>query len=137
MHIRQVPPRRLLLPGLLVVALSLALAACGADEDHGGHGDEAPASAAGAPVLAVTGEDFAFDPERIDITAGEDVAIELTAVDLEHDFVIEGIGAHIHADPGGTATGGLRISEPGTYTAYCSIPGHRDAGMTATVVVTD
>jgi plastocyanin len=144
MSITRTSPRRLL-SGLLVAAFGLAVVGCGADEDHGGHGDDAtpPTDHVSAPVsdgarvIAVTGEDFAFDPKRIEIAAGEEVAIELTAVDLEHDLVIDGVEAHIHADPGETTTGGLRISEPGTYTAYCSVPGHREAGMTATIVVTD
>jgi len=32
----------------------------------------------------------------------------------------------VHANPGETATGTVRL-EPGTYTYYCSIPGHKAA----------
>lgn len=88
-------------------------------------------------MIALTGDDFRFEPDRIEIGAGEEIAIELTAADIEHDFVIDGFDTHVHADPDTTTTGGLRIDETGSYTAYCSVPGHREAGMTATVVVTE
>lgn len=122
---------RFLVPA--VAAAALAVGGCGAD--HGAHGEDSPI-ADGARVIEVTGEDLSFDPDRIEITAGEEVAIELTARDLEHDFVVDEADMHVHAEAGETATGGLRIDEPGTYTAYCSVPGHREAGMEATVVVT-
>lgn len=39
------------------------------------------------------------------MTAGEDVAISLTAADLEHDFVVDEVDFHVHADPGETSLG--------------------------------
>ena len=36
---------------------------------------------------------------------------------------------------GKTKRGGLRIDEPGTYQSWCSITGHRAAGMKGTIVV--
>ncbi len=43
----------------------------------------------------------------------------------------------VHVDPGETATGSFTIDEPGTYTVYCAVPGHREAGQEATLVVVD
>lgn len=74
-------------------------------------------------------------PDQITVQAGEDIAIVLTSADILHDFTIDQIDAHVAADAGDTEEGGLRSEEPGRYTFYCSVPGHRDAGMEGTLVV--
>jgi plastocyanin len=139
-----------------LAAGSLLLAACGDDDDqtgsdmpamgdeagmgddgHGGHDDEEENSpvADGARQIEVTAADFAFDPDEVTAEAGEDLAIVLTSEDLLHDFVIDEIDAHVAADRGETAEGGVTADEAGTYTYYCSVPGHREAGMEGTLTV--
>lgn len=158
MHINHQPstgravPRRAAVA--LVAALAVFLAACGASDsgsgdhmadsghmsdatDHmsGGHG-AASKVADGARVVKVAATSFAFSPETITVTAGEDIAIRLTSTDKAvHDFTIDELDAHVGAQPGKTATGGLRADTAGTYTFYCSVVGHRAAGMTGTLVV--
>ena len=78
---------------------------------------------------------FEFDPDEITVTAGEDIAIVLTSDDLLHDFTIDDIDVHVAADRDETAEGGLRADEPGEYTFYCTVEGHREAGMEGTLVV--
>jgi cytochrome c oxidase subunit 2 len=98
--------------------------------------DEAPNPVApGAREIDVDATSFEFGPPEIDIRAGEDVAIVLSADDIEHDFVIDELDTHISAGPGETAEGGLRVDEAGRYTFYCSVSGHREAGMEGTLVV--
>ena len=137
---------------LSLVAASSLLAACG-DTDHtsddmsmtdsgmdgpmdGGMGhDETSPVADGARRIEVSGRSFEFDPDEITITAGEDVAIVLTSEDLEHDFTVDGLDAHVAADADETNEGGLRADEPGRYAFYCTVAGHRDAGMEGTLIV--
>ncbi len=128
----------------LVTALVLALAGCArsgmggtpeAAQHGGGHGQAAPAPVEGAPEVAITASSFQFEPARLTLTAGQPVNIVMTSTDTLHDLTIDGQSFHLAAEPGQTATGGLVIDEPGTYTAYCTVPGHRQAGMEATVVV--
>ena len=137
---------------LILLSLLLAavlLSACGDDDDpanHGGGmgnggmgngaagGDNSPV-ADGARRVEVTGTSFAFDPAEVTVEAGEDIAIALTADDVLHDFVVDELDAHVAADRGETAEGGFRADEPGRYSYYCSVPGHRDAGMEGTLVV--
>lgn len=117
---------------LLVMAL---VAGCGSGGGHGGHAENTDA-AEGARTIEVEATSFAFDPEEIVAAPGEDLAVELTATDAEHDFVIDELDAHIGADAGDTATGGFDVGdEAGTYTYYCSVAGHREAGMEGTLVV--
>jgi plastocyanin len=133
--------------------VALAVAACaspsGAGEDPDGathnseqaadhgqeHGGEVPAPVDGASELAVAASSFRFDPSGLAIDAGQAVNIALTSSDVLHDFNVEDHGFHLAAAAGGTATGGLTIDEPGTYTVYCSVAGHREAGMETTLVV--
>ena len=136
-----------------VAASSLVLAACGDTDDTtsadmpmsdssrdgtmgGGMGhDESSPIADGARRIEVTATSFEFDPDEITVTAGEDVAIVLTSEDLLHDFTIDELDAHVAADADETNEGGLRAGEPGRYTFYCTIAGHRAAGMEGTLVV--
>lgn len=53
-----------------------------------------------------------------------------------HDVAIEGNGATPEIQPGEDAELDLGDLEPGTYTAYCQLPGHRDSGMETTITIT-
>ena len=137
-----------------VLAGAVLLAACGdtssdddahMNDDHMdspatsgsmGHGhDENSPVASDAHRVEVTADDFAFDPHEIRVGVGEDIAIVLTSEDLEHDFTIDELDAHVSAGKGDTAEGGFRAEEAGSYTYYCTVEGHREEGMEGTLVV--
>jgi plastocyanin/cytochrome c551/c552 len=91
----------------------------------------------GTLKLAASPSALAFDTTSLTTKAGK-VAIDFeNPAPLEHNVKIEQNGKEI----GGTKT--IRESSttatvqlsPGTYTFYCSIPGHREAGMEGTLVV--
>jgi plastocyanin len=129
----RVPRSPRLLIGIVGLGVAIVLAGCG-----GGSGDQAPAHKVvpGAPVIKVVAKSFSFDPSTITISAGKDVTIELVSQDAFHDFVVDkGIGEVVGAGGGQTRQGGLKIDKPGRYTIYCSIPGHRAAGMEGRLVV--
>ncbi len=109
-----------------VMTLGLLAAACG--------GSDAPSTAPEGSVTIEAGDLF-FDPESVSLTAG---GAEVTLVNIgavEHDLAVEGQDVHeIHVNPGETATGTINLSA-GTYTFYCTIPGHRAAGMEGTMTV--
>lgn len=103
---------------------ALLLSGCGGGN---GDGDGASVDAVDGAVTIEAG-DLYFAPEQITARAGE-VEITLRNVgSVEHDLVIEEAGDQlvVHTDPGATATGSITL-ESGTYTFYCSIPGHRTA----------
>lgn len=91
---------------------------------------------AGAPRTTVVATSFTFAPKEIRVKAGEAVNIRLIATDVAHDLTIDELGFKVAAEPGRPGVGGLRApSEPGRFTFYCSIAGHRAAGMVGTLVV--
>jgi plastocyanin len=110
----------------------------GGDMDHGG-GDadhrEASPVADGARRIEVEATSFEFDPDGLTATVGEDIAIVLSSEDLLHDLTIDELDAHVAADRGETEEGGFTADQPGEYTFYCSVEGHRDAGMEGTLTV--
>lgn len=139
--------RRLL---YLLIPLALVTAACGGDHDMGSMGSSDTSAGAdhdeghvenrpvpeGARTIQVGATSFAFDPDTIEVEAEEPIAIELTADDTDHDFVIEDIELHVvAASKGDTATGGFIAPAAGEYHFYCAVSGHRDAGMEGTLVV--
>jgi uncharacterized cupredoxin-like copper-binding protein/mono/diheme cytochrome c family protein len=98
-----------------------------------------PAAADGAGAADVAGtvtmHDIFFDPT--DLTAPADTAVTVDLVNegaAVHDFTIDALGVHVTLNPG--ESGQATINAPaGTYEFYCSIPGHKDAGMHGTLTV--
>jgi plastocyanin len=111
----------------------------GAASDAGGDHEGNSQPIEGAPELAMTADELTFDPARIELSPGQPVLnIVLTSVDTLHDLTVDEIGFHLAAEGGETVTGGLAgraFGVPGTYVGYCSVPGHREAGMELQIVV--
>jgi plastocyanin len=60
------------------------------------------------------------------------VTFELTCDALVHDVTLEGVNGEdpvVICEGGDTAVGDPVEIEAGDYTYYCSVPGHREAGM--------
>ncbi|HEY7891641.1 MAG TPA: plastocyanin/azurin family copper-binding protein [Solirubrobacteraceae bacterium] len=99
---------------------------------------ETPESAGSSVKFATNPEgQLAYDTKRLQAKAGE-VTVTLTnAAPLAHNVTIAQGGKVLGATPtfqGGSRKLTLRL-KPGTYTFYCSIPGHRQAGMEGTLKV--
>jgi plastocyanin len=82
--------------------------------------------------------DLVFEPESLEARVGE-VAIDYTnPSEVPHNVAIEGDGEELAQSE--TVTGGDSATatvalEAGEYVYYCSIPGHREAGMEGTLTV--
>jgi plastocyanin len=106
-----------------------------------------PSSSAAAPPSSPSGTvqvaadpsgGLKFIPSSLTAKAGE-VSIAFTnSSSLGHNLTIASpSGSVIAATPtfqGGTKTISVNL-KPGSYTFYCSVPGHREAGMQGTLVV--
>ncbi len=81
-----------------------------------------------------------FDKAQLAATvsdAAPGIHIDLTSGSGTHTWVVEGHEAafKLEANPGAPDSGTI-VLPPGTYTYYCDIPGHRQAGMQGTLTVT-
>lgn len=131
-----------------IAAGALLLAACGAPQPQ--------------PVT-LTARTMVYEPSTFEVTAGAPVELTLVNEDaLEHDFSILEIPVesvsepdamsaehememgtaamdpvlHVAAEPGATNHLTFTSTKPGTYEFFCTVPGHKEAGMVGTMVVT-
>lgn len=80
--------------------------------------------------------DIAFSPKEITIPANVDVTITLPNNGVAvHNFHVDELGIQSEDVPGGGSTTVTINAPAGTYEFYCAVPGHREAGMTGTLIV--
>jgi plastocyanin len=122
-------------------AASSSSAAAPPPAASGGKAQTAPASGGGASSLKLAtnaGGLLSFDTKQLSAKGGA-VTITLTnASPIEHNVAVAQGAAVIGSTP--TFVGGSRTLtvnlKPGTYTFYCTVPGHRQAGMEGTLKIT-
>ncbi|MEU8238732.1 multicopper oxidase domain-containing protein [Actinoplanes missouriensis] len=87
-------------------------------------------------TVAVTAEDMRFHPVSITVPAGDRLVIELTNRDSRRHDLVLGTGARTDTI-GPDATARLDAGIVGTTVdGWCSLPGHRQAGMVLTITTT-
>jgi plastocyanin len=137
---------------LVVAALAVVgLAACGGgDDDNDTTAASTPASTAPAggggaggggstvDISTPSGSDLAFDQKDVSAKAGSVTINFDNQQPLQHDVKVEDSSGQ---ELGGTdlvssSTADATVDlQPGTYTFFCSVPGHREAGMEGTLTV--
>jgi plastocyanin len=138
---------------MVVAALAVVgLAACGSSSnDNSTTAASTPASttpAAGGggagggastvDISTPSGSDLAFDQKDVSAKAGS-VTINFDNKEpLQHDVAVADSSGKVLGQTDlvsqGTSTATVDL-QPGTYTFYCTVPGHRDAGMEGTLTV--
>lgn len=77
-----------------------------------------------------------FAQQELQVKAGEPVALRLdNPHSAPHSFDIDALNVHVPVAAGKHALILLTPAQPCTYTFYCAVPGHREAGMVGTLVV--
>jgi nitrite reductase (NO-forming) len=87
-------------------------------------------------TVAVTAKGMRFHPDRIEVPAGDRLVIELTNADSRRHDLALATGAHTATVPRG---GAARLDAGvigGTVRGWCTLPGHRQAGMVLTITAT-
>lgn len=138
------------LPLLLVATASvLALAACGGGGGGSTSASTTPPAATGggstgggggggSTVKITADPSGALKYEETDVTANAgSVTIDFTNMSsVPHNVTIEGNGASGGTDTiSGSSTSTTIDLQPGTYTFFCSVDSHRQAGMEGKLVV--
>jgi plastocyanin len=145
--------------GVLFAGVVLGLAGCGGSSSSSTSSASSPSSSstaaaatsssttsssaasAGAgqkvPLSAVPGK-LAFNTKKLKAKAGTVTLSMANPSTFPHGIALEGNGVDKDGkvvQHGGTSTLTVKL-KPGTYTFYCPVPGHRQAGMQGTLTVT-
>jgi uncharacterized cupredoxin-like copper-binding protein len=125
---------------LLAGALALALVACGssAGASDQGQGFSSEQAAQSVVVRVEPSGRLAWERTSYEAVAGDVTFVVENPTSLAHNFGIEGNGVKAQSKNfGGKSTNRYTLKglQPGTYTIVCTVPGHREAGMVATLVV--
>jgi plastocyanin len=130
--------------------LVLGLAACGGDDDDDGGETAAAPPTTTAPagggggggstvdISTPPGSDLAYDQSDVNATAGAVTINFDNQQSTQHDVKVEDSAGE---ELGGTdlissSTANATVDlQPGSYTFFCSVPGHREAGMEGTLSV--
>ncbi len=97
-----------------------------------------PDASIGQPeTVTITGSEFKYDPNTISAQVGQPVTVVYKNIgQYPHNFVINELGVKSPTiGPGQTETFSFTPDKSGTFSFYCSLPGHRDKGMEGTISV--
>jgi uncharacterized cupredoxin-like copper-binding protein len=138
---------------LTLTLISAVLSACNSTADQ--------PNLAPRTELTLVATDIVYDANRLEVVAGQPVKLALKNDGvLEHDFSITEIPhtgeaeaheevaghdmsgmsvdpeVHVAAPAGGSNSIEFTPSEPGEYEYWCTVSGHKEAGMVGTLIVT-
>lgn len=129
---------------ITVAIVALAAAGCSGSASQGD-----------PEVVEVSTTSMAFSLKEMTLDKGQPYKVVLTNSDsLLHDFSIDKIPAkvkaehgdkhdmggkkpdlHVSADAGKSGSVEFTPTKEGTYTFYCAVPGHKEAGMSGSLVI--
>ncbi len=121
----------------MLIALGVALAACGGD-DGGGTGFSTEVVAQRVAVAADPTGALRWDKATYEATAGDITFVVSNASPLPHQFTLAGNGVNYRSKTLAsktTQTLTVRALPPGEYQLICDYPGHKAAGMVARLIV--
>jgi plastocyanin len=134
----------------VAVLAAFGLAACGGDDDDDGgdttaaqeaQTETAPSGAGGGSTVDVSspsGSDLAFDQSELTAQAGPVTINYDNPQSISHDVVIEDSAGEVLGETELISAGNTSTTvelQPGTYTFFCDVPGHREGGMEGTLTV--
>lgn len=115
------------------IAIALIVLSIGLVGRSGGSGDGGKDSSGGGAPVPVALSEFKIAGD-LSVASGGTLEVENKGSQV-HNLVIEGDGKTADLPAGKSEALSVDV-KPGKYTVYCSIAGHRDAGMVADLTVT-
>jgi plastocyanin len=99
----------------------------------------APSNETQPAEVRIVSTEFRFSPATVLVAAGRAVTLVLDnrGAETEHGLFVPGLGIRLQARAGEIARKNILVEKPGKYGYDCDLPGHRDAGMTGTLIVVD
>lgn len=89
-------------------------------------------------VFEISGGNFYFSEESIEVRKGTKVTINFVSEDGFHDWVIDEFDAATEkVQTGGTTSVTFVADEAGSFEYYCSVGSHRENGMVGTLTVVE
>ena len=117
--------------GAVVGAASTSVVAAGSASAGGSAIAEAPTRTG-----IITAENGKFVESPLGMNDGEVLGLFVINRDrIGHAFDVDSLGIHVLLPADSTTAIAIEPSGPGSVEFYCSIPGHRDAGMAGTINV--
>lgn len=106
-------------------------------EDTTKEKEEAAKNAPANPDVVIEAFDIGFKEHEVKIGPGKAVIQEKNEGATAHTLVFEGLssGRKLSVPQGGATDQASFDLQPGTYTYFCDIPGHRGAGMEGKLIV--
>jgi plastocyanin len=117
--------------GAVIGAGSTSVLAAGSASAGGSGIAEAPTTTG-----VITAENSKFVETRLDLKGGDVLGLFVINKDgIAHAFDVDSLGIHVQLPANSTTGIAIKPTGPGSMDFYCSVPGHRDAGMVGTINV--
>jgi plastocyanin len=121
---------------LAASAIGSAIITTALEHHGGGEANAAPRGGGAGQRLALMADptQLRFDKTSLEARAGRVTIVMTNPAQIDHNVSLQGDGHGATVGTGGTSTVSAEL-KPGRYTYYCSVPGHRAAGMHGTLTV--
>ncbi|HEX6261943.1 MAG TPA: multicopper oxidase domain-containing protein, partial [Actinomycetota bacterium] len=96
--------------------------------------EEAAGGDGGGDGVVLTMADLAYDQTSLMVQPGDTITL-VNEDPMVHDVTVDELGLQATAGPQETVEFTIPDDASGTYTFYCSIPGHREAGMEGSMMI--
>ncbi|MGI8482949.1 MAG: plastocyanin/azurin family copper-binding protein [Thermomicrobiales bacterium] len=97
-------------------------------------GSAAPASGA-SQTIELDAQDISWSKKEITAKPGDTIVVKNVGA-LPHDFSVDAFNIADPIDSGASVTVTIPAdAKPGSYEYYCSVPGHKEAGMVGTLTI--